>query len=353
MTRTFYLLRHGEPTGQAGAHRCISRTDCALDEVGLEQADTLGRWFTQKPLTAIYTSPARRCVETAERIHNRQLPVYVWPDLWEASVGDWEGLSFSEIRRRWPETYAARGAHLGTVPPPGGESFAEAAHRMEQTMRQIAAESEGDCAVVAHGGLFRAWLATLLGMNLNELFSLPQPYGCVNTVLWDGAQFQVQSVGRKPLPYPGAAECRALLKRAQTPPAVVAHGEAVAQEALRLAAGSGAAANSALLACACRLHDVCREAGRTHPQKGADLLMKAGYPQVAELIRQHHDLERDASPEAELLYLADKHISGTERVEVSARFAASRLRCTRSEAVAAWQRRYDRTILLEQKYSCI
>ncbi|MCD8143044.1 MAG: histidine phosphatase family protein [Clostridiales bacterium] len=353
MTLTFYLLRHGEPMGQVGVHRCISRTDCALDEVGLEQADALGEWLTQKPLTAIYTSPARRCMETAERLPNRQLPVRVRPGLWEVSVGDWEGLSFSEIRRRWPETYADRGAHLGTVPPPGGESFADAARRMERTMGQIAAEVEGDCAIVTHSGLLRAWLATELWKDLDGLFSLPQPYGCVNTVLWDGAQFQVQSVGRKPLPYPGDAECRALLKRAQTPPAVVAHGEAVAQEALRLAAGSGAAVNNALLACACRLHDVCREAGRTHPQKGADLLRKAGYPQVATLIRQHHDLEPDAPPEAELLYLADKRISGTERVDVSARFAASRLRCTTAEALAAWQRRYNRTILLEQKYSCI
>ncbi len=353
MTLTFYLLRHGEPMGQAGAHRCISRTDFDLNEVGLEQADALGRWLAQKSITAIYTSPARRCVETAERFPRRQLLVRVCPDLWEVSVGDWEGLPFSEIQQRWPEVYAARGAHLGTVPPPGGESFADAARRMERTMGQIAAEAEGDCAIVAHSGLLRAWLATVLGMNLDELFSLPQPYGCVNTVLWDGAQFQVQSVGQKPLPYPGTAECHALLKRAQTPPAVVAHGEAVAQEALRLAAGSGAAVNSALLACACRLHDVCREVGRTHPQKGADLLTQAGYPQVAALIRQHHDLEPDASPEAELLYLADKRISGTERVDVSARFAASRLRCTTEEALAAWQRRYDRTILLEQKYSCI
>ncbi|MCD8366431.1 MAG: histidine phosphatase family protein [Clostridiales bacterium] len=352
MTRTFYLLRHGEPAGQVDAHRCISRTDLPLDEVGLEQADALGVWLAEKPITAIYTSPARRCAETAERLPHRGMPVHVCPDLWEVSVGEWEGLPFSEIRQRWPEVYAARGSHLSTVPPPGGESFADAARRMAGAMEHIAAESGGDCAVVTHSGLTRAWLATLLGLDLDELFSLPQPCGGISTVVWDGAGFQALSVGQKPRPYPGPLECRALLARAKTPPAVIAHGEAVAGEALRLAAGSGAEVDSGLLACACRLHDICREAGRTHPREGAALLTKAGYPQVAALIRQHHDLEPDASPEAELLYLADKQISGTAPVAASERFAASRLRCTTPDALAAWQRRYDATIHLEQKYSC-
>ena len=41
----------------------------------------------------------------------------------EVSVGRWEGLSFAEIRERWPELYEARGENMSSVAPPGGESL--------------------------------------------------------------------------------------------------------------------------------------------------------------------------------------------------------------------------------------
>ena len=111
--RKLYLIRHGQC--RDGAHRCIGGTDLPLDEVGLCQAERLRQWARSKPLTAVYTSPLSRCRETARILSDGRLPVHTADGLREMDGGVWEGLLYADIRVRWPEAYAARGAHL-----PGG-----------------------------------------------------------------------------------------------------------------------------------------------------------------------------------------------------------------------------------------
>lgn len=348
--RTLYLIRHGQPAGAGDGRRCISHTDVPLDAVGREQAAALREWLTGRGVSAIYASPAARCVETARIAVENGLPLRIRADLWEVSVGRWEGLPFSEIQRRWPELYAARGARLGSVPPPDGESFAQAAARMERAISDILSETEGDVAVVSHGGIARAWLCNLKGTGLDGLFSLPQPWGGVSTIEVTETGCQVRAMGEKPSAAPGPLERDYLLDRCGTPPAVRNHCQAVAREALRLAAESGAPADLPLLECAALLHDLARAEGRGHPEKGAAVLRKAGYPRLAVLVAQHHDLEPNAPPEAELLYLADKLIQDTEPVSLETRFEASRAKCTTAEAVAVWEKRYQTALALREKY---
>lgn len=348
--RTLYLIRHGQPVRSGEDRCCISRTNLPLDDVGREQAAALRDWLTGRGVSAVYTSPAARCAETARIAADDVLPLHVRADLWEVDAGQWEGLPFSEIKRRWPELYAARGAHLGSVPPPDGESFAEAALRMERAVSGILSETEGDVAVVSHGGILRAWLCNLKGIALDELFSLPQPWGGVSTVRVTESGRQVCAVGEKPTVVPGPLERSFLLDRCGTPPAVRLHCQAVAREALRLASAGKGQVDRRLLECACLLHDLARTEGRSHPEKGAAVLREAGYPQLAAVVAQHHDLEPDAPPEADLLYLADKLIQGTEQVPLEARFEASKAKCVTAEALAVWERRYQTALALREKY---
>lgn len=349
--RTLYLIRHGQPAQPEGGRRCVSRTDLPLDAVGREQAAALRDWLAGRSITGIYTSPAVRCVETACMIAGGALPVYQRNGLQEVDVGQWEGLPFSEIKRRWPELYAARGAHIGSVAPPDGEAFTEAALRLDGAVSHILAESGGDVAVVSHGGALRAWLCCLQNMNPDALFSLPQPWGGVSTVRITELGRRVCGVGEKPAAVPGPVERDFLLDLCHTPPAVRQHCQAVAREALRLANASGQAADLELLECAALLHDLARAEGRDHPEKGAAVLRRAGYPLLAAVIAQHHDLAPDAPPEAELLYLADKLIQGTRSVPLEARFEASRAKCTTTEAIAVWERRRQTALALQNKYS--
>lgn len=151
-------------------------------------------------------------------------------------------------------------------------------------------------------------------------------------------------------PCPGDEAIAGLYRRFDTPLPVRAHCCAVAWEADRLARASGTPVDARLLRAACLLHDLCRAAGRDHPALAARALSDAGWPLVGELVRQHHDLGADPSPEAELLFLADKQIQGTRRCGLARRFDAARERCGSPEALALWQRRREKALALEQKY---
>ena len=150
--------------------------------------------------------------------------------------------------------------------------------------------------------------------------------------------------------YPDERERQALLNREGTPEPVRAHCRAVAERAALLAVKSPEPVERELLECACLLHDLCRTEGRNHPQRAAEVLAKAGYPELAGIVRQHHDLGSVPSVEAQLLYLADKLTAGTKPVTLKERFETAREKCSGAEALAAWQKRYDEAKALAAKF---
>lgn len=137
-------------------------------------------------------------------------------------------------------------------------------------------------------------------------------------------------------------------QQCHTPDKVRAHEQAVAACALALAEHT--AADRELLRAACLLHDVCRTEGGRHPAAAAALLREAGYPALAEVIAQHHDLGPTPTVEAELLHLADKLTAGTTRVTITQRFERSREKCIGEEALAQWQKRFVQAQALALKY---
>ena len=113
--KTVYLIRHALPAFPGGSKMCLGITDIPIGCEGMEQAKVMAE--TLPPVTAVYASPLRRAIQTAQAIG---LPVQVLSGLREIYAGEWHGLTFAQIRQRYPELYAARGLDK-TVPPPGSE----------------------------------------------------------------------------------------------------------------------------------------------------------------------------------------------------------------------------------------
>ena len=192
--RTIYLLRHAQ--AEYYAHGYIGRTNYQLSLLGLMQAEQLRNFFTtQKSISAVFTSPLLRCQQTAARIAAYLNPFVTLDELIEIDLGDWEGCSFEQIKQDQPQLYEQRGRSPFEVAPPNGENFFECFVRGERALRRAAASSYGDIAVVAHAGVNRALVCHLTGMPQSELFSIPQPFGCINTFLLDGGVLQVEQIG--------------------------------------------------------------------------------------------------------------------------------------------------------------
>jgi molybdenum cofactor cytidylyltransferase len=125
---------------------------------------------------------------------------------------------------------------------------------------------------------------------------------------------------------PTIAECEALLRiAANGEEQLLAHSRAVARLACFLAEklnSAGCAIDRDMVAAAALLHDLSK-GQRSHASAGADVLRAMGYPGVADVVASHMVIsinENDAISEKEIVYLADKMMSGDRLVSVEERF---------------------------------
>jgi ribonuclease H / adenosylcobalamin/alpha-ribazole phosphatase len=145
------LLRHGQ-TAMSVERRYAGRSDVPLTDVGLQQADAAAKRLAAGELRVIVTSPLRRARQTAEAVASACPGVKVITDegFRETDFGAWEGLTFSEVRERWPEEMAAWLADPA-VAPPGGESFAAVSVRVNDALRRLLSSHAGQrVLVVSH-----------------------------------------------------------------------------------------------------------------------------------------------------------------------------------------------------------
>ena len=133
------LVRHGE-TAYTKQGRYSGRGDIPLSDEGEAQAmAAAGRVAgLAREVGAVVTSPLTRCVRTAELIAAEVggVEVTVLDDLIECDFGDWEGLTFAEVKERWPGEMDAW-LDSTAVAPPGGESFGTVATRARRALGAV------------------------------------------------------------------------------------------------------------------------------------------------------------------------------------------------------------------------
>jgi len=196
------LVRHGRTEWNAEG-RFQGQSDVPLNAAGRRQAAALSRRLSREPVTAVYASDLQRAHETALCIAAAHgLGVYSEPRLREMSFGAWEGLTFDEIERRDPPGLAAWQADPLNVAPPGGETLAQLAARVEAALNEIVQTHRDETALLAaHGGSLQALLCLAFGMSLqrywqfrldlaavSELYVYPE--GAILTLLNDTAHLR-------------------------------------------------------------------------------------------------------------------------------------------------------------------
>jgi alpha-ribazole phosphatase len=188
MVETLYLIRHGETEGMV-PKRYKGTLDVPLSVRGVGQAQALARHMRArlargKSLAAVYCSDLSRAVKTAEPLAGAfGLEPRILPSLRERNFGRWEGLTFDEIRDRFPGEFEAWMRDPLEHSPVGGESTRETRERALQGWREVQAlHRGGDVAVVSHGGVNRVLLCEFLGVPLANIFRLEQDAGCLNVV---------------------------------------------------------------------------------------------------------------------------------------------------------------------------
>ncbi len=163
---TLFLIRHGL-TAITGKTLYGQTRGIALDERGRAQAELLADRFSPVRVTAVYSSPLERCVETvAPLAAERGLDVEVRDGLIEMDAGAWTNRPLAQLRRTrlWRDVIE----RPSTFRFPDGESFAEAQARALGELQAIAAKHpRGRVVVGTHGDVVRMLVAHYSGAHLD------------------------------------------------------------------------------------------------------------------------------------------------------------------------------------------
>lgn len=183
-SKTIYLVRHGKIKMPNNQRSYIGQLDLPLSEEGRKQAQELSSKLSNKKIDAIYCSDLSRCVDTAKEIADKHgIIPKTRVDLREISLGKWEGLAFSEVAQRFPEEFNKRGEDIAHFLTPKGESFADCSIRVQGAFHDILREPFQNIVIVGHAGINRLITCHILGVPLNNLFTISQDYGCLNIIM--------------------------------------------------------------------------------------------------------------------------------------------------------------------------
>jgi phosphoserine phosphatase len=175
MTRII-LVRHGHVEGIT-PERFRGRRDVDLSDLGRRQARATaervaGEW---RP-SSLYTSPLKRCLQTAEEIGAacRLVPT-VLADLNDVHYGDWEWRTHEEVRARWPALFELWFSAPHLVRFPNGESLQDVVARMANVLRFVReGHQQQTTVVVGHSIGNRALLLQVLDQPLSAYWRLGQ-----------------------------------------------------------------------------------------------------------------------------------------------------------------------------------
>jgi broad specificity phosphatase PhoE len=176
------LIRHGQTAWNREA-RFRGQADIALDEFGLRQAEATGRYVASRwPLVAVYASPLRRTLQTAEAVACAQnLKAQPLVGLLDIDFGEWQGLLGEEVARRYPGLYRAWWEAPHTVCVPGGEGLDDVRGRVVAALEEVVGRHPGETvALVSHTCANRVLLCAVLGLGNERFWRLGQDTCAVN-----------------------------------------------------------------------------------------------------------------------------------------------------------------------------
>lgn len=160
-----HFIRHGD-ISETLKGKYIGTTDVPLSEEGKAKLLEYDSKFIYPGTQVVFTSPLKRCTETARIIYPQQNPIVI-EQLSECSFGEWENKTAEELKDN-PDFQKWLAAST-KVKPPRGESGADFTRRVceifEQIVEGMMKTGHKEAVVVTHGGVI---------MTLLAVYGLPQ-----------------------------------------------------------------------------------------------------------------------------------------------------------------------------------
>ncbi len=169
MSLRLYFLRHGETTYSRTGGYC-GALDPDLTEAGQRMADEFAIAYKTLPWQAVYVSPMKRTIATAQPLCAAVgLEMQLRDGLKEIQYGEWEGKTPEFVREHYLDDYIRWMTEPAWNAPTGGETAVEIASRAALVLAEIEEKfTDGNVLVVSHKATIRIMLCTLLGIDLGR-----------------------------------------------------------------------------------------------------------------------------------------------------------------------------------------
>jgi broad specificity phosphatase PhoE len=183
MTTKLFLIRHGETHANI-EQRYQGQGNSHLSELGLKEAEELSNALKGQQFSAVYSSDLIRSFDTACAIAKpHKLEPTKLPGLKERFYGEWEGLTFEEIKKKYPAVYSSWLVDPAKTVIPGAETLDVLQERGVRVIEQLVKKhDEQTICVVGHGGINRAILFHYMVLDLNNFWRIKQDNCCINII---------------------------------------------------------------------------------------------------------------------------------------------------------------------------
>ncbi len=186
---TIILARHGETEWNA-EEIFRGRVDVDLNETGIREAELLAEHLSYMTIAAVYSSPLKRALQTAEMIaKHHDVKVEVAPQLIDLDYGEWQGLSHETVRDRYGQLYHEWLNSPQLVKMPAGESLDDVRRRAISLVENITAKAEDTVVLVSHRVVHKVLICALLALDSAHFWNIRIDTAGISVFAYEDGRF--------------------------------------------------------------------------------------------------------------------------------------------------------------------
>ncbi len=162
------LARHAK-TGKAYKGRYIGSTDLPISEKGVQQAEDLAKRLEMYNPCCCFSSPMTRTRQTSDIVCSKLgIPCEFKKGLVEIDFGAWEGMTFAEIAKSYPEEVDRWSSEGMDFHFPAGDKSSEFSKRVQDVSSLLSQNPASPLLIVSHGGVIRTMICHFLGLSFES-----------------------------------------------------------------------------------------------------------------------------------------------------------------------------------------
>lgn len=187
MASRLLMVRHA-CVASAYDGRFVGRTNVPLCDRGQKQAQAIAAAAASWKVSRCFVSPMLRATQTAKPLIDMlNISAQFDEDLREIDFGQWEGMTFCQVQRENSQLVEKWCGNDNSFTFPGGENTASFLERAKRCAKKLASDNAQTVLAVTHGGIIRAVICCLLGLDHSNHVLFDIRPGSLTTIdLFDG-----------------------------------------------------------------------------------------------------------------------------------------------------------------------